>query len=136
MNNKMNNLLLGGIVSHTERARIHAMNSPLGRAKMGIPHREGGGGGGPEPHVDEPGSWTHPNPNASIGEILEHKTKTLKKLVEERGNKGEMAVKEKGNKVKRGVVRSLKKGQEIIGKGGRSAAGLLTEGASLLIDHE
>lgn len=130
----MNNLLLGGIVSHTERARIHAMNSPLGRAKRGIDGREGGGG--PEPHGDEPGSWTHPNPNASIGEILEHKTKTLKNLVKEKGNKGEMAVKEKGNKVKRGVVRSLKKGQEIIGKGGRSAAGLLTEGASLLIDHE
>ena len=136
MNNKMNNLLLGGIVSHTERARIHAMNSPLGRAKMGISHREGGGGGGPEPHGDEPGSWTHPNPNASIGEILEHKTKTLKKLVKEKGNKGEMAVKEKSNKVKGGVVKGLKQGKEIIGKGGRKAAGLLGEGASLLIDHE
>ena len=54
-------------MSHTERARIHAMNSPLGRAKMGIPHREGGGGGGPEPHSGQqtrgPGG-PPPNPNA------------------------------------------------------------------------
>ena len=107
MKNKMNNLLLGGIVSHTERARIHAMNSPLGRAKRGIDGREGGGGPEVHPGQHEPGP---PNPNATMAKILENKQKVLAKLAtqerkskaqkarNEMGNKGEAASKELGTK--------------------------------------
>ena len=98
-------------MSHTERARIHAMNSPLGRAKRGIDGREGGGGPEVHPGQNEPGpGGGPPNPNATMAKILENKQKVLAKLAtqerkskalkarKEMGNKGEAASKELGTK--------------------------------------
>ena len=65
-------------MSHTERARIHAMNSPLGRAKRGIDGREGGGGPEVHPGQHEPGpGGGPPNPNATRAKILEHQQKDI-----------------------------------------------------------
>ena len=116
----MNNLLLGGIVSHTERARIHAMNSPLGRAKMGIHHQEGGaGGGGPEPHPGKPPpgpGGPPPNPNAEKdlrmkqqGHILERRFKSGINAGGEILVKGAQGADYAGEKTKK----ALKKGYEL-----------------------